>query len=82
MTGANILWLDGGAMEKNPLKAWRNRKQLSQADLAVLLGVKAMTVSRWERGVLLPRKKLWSKIEETTGIVPTQLVEHVKTEGA
>lgn len=70
------------AMEKNPLKAWRDRKQLSQADLAVLLGVKAMTVSRWERGVLLPRKKLWPKIEETTGIVASQLVEHVKMEGA
>jgi ribosome-binding protein aMBF1 (putative translation factor) len=65
-------------MEKNPLKAWRDDKQLSQAALADLIGVKAMTVSRWERGVLLPRKKLWPKIEETTGIVPTQLVEHVK----
>jgi len=33
------------------LRSWRNQACLSQAGLAVLLGVDKMTVSRWERGV-------------------------------
>ena len=32
------------------LQAWRKQADLTQAALAELLGVDAMTVSRWERG--------------------------------
>jgi len=68
-------------MDTNPLKVWRNRQtpKISQGKLAELLGVRAMTVSRWERGNHLPNKRHWPKIEEATGIAASDLVEHVKT---
>ncbi len=65
-------------MTENPLKAWRDAKELSQGQLGDLLGVKAMTISRWERGDHLPRKKHWSKIEEATGIAASELVGFMK----
>lgn len=52
--------------------------RLTQDDLGAKLGVDGMTVSRWERGDHLPRKRLWPKIEEVTGVTPSQLVDHVK----
>lgn len=67
-------------MFENPLKVWRGKQKLSQQELAIELGVKAMTVSRWERGGHMPRKKYWPKIEETTGIVPSQLIGFVQAE--
>lgn len=73
------MWLDDAAMDKHPLKVWRDDKRLSQEAVADLLRVKPMTVSRWERGSHLPNKKHWPKIEETTGIAPSELVGHVKT---
>lgn len=72
------MWLYDAAMEKHPLKAWRDNQGLSQEAAAEKLRVKPMTVSRWERGNHLPNKKHWPKIEETTGIAPSVLVEHVK----
>ena len=63
---------------ENPLKAWRDERKLSQVELGELLGVDGMTVSRWERGDHLPRKKHWAKIEAETGIAPSQLVGHIK----
>lgn len=76
------MWLDDTAMDKHPLKAWRDDRQLSQEAAAELLRVKPMTVSRWERGSHLPNKKHWPKIEEATGIAASRLVEFVKTEAA
>lgn len=65
-------------MNKNPLKTWRADHKLSQKQLAKLLEVKAMTLSRWERGDNFPRKKHWMTIEEVTGIAPSDLVGHVR----
>jgi transcriptional regulator with XRE-family HTH domain len=62
----------------NPLRAWRTDRQLTQVQLGKLIGVDGMTVSRWERGDHLPRKKHWAEIEKATGIAPSQLVGHVK----
>jgi transcriptional regulator with XRE-family HTH domain len=76
------MWLDDAAMNKHPLKAWRDDKRLSQEAVAEILRVKPMTVSRWERGSHLPNKKHWIDIEKATGIAPSQLVEFVKTEAA
>jgi hypothetical protein len=39
--------------------------------------VNAMTYSRWERGIHLPRKKHWPVIKEKTGIPPERLLELV-----
>jgi transcriptional regulator with XRE-family HTH domain len=65
----------------NPLKQWRGER--TQEEACELLGVDAMTLSRWERGVHLPRKKHWPKIEEVTGITASRLVESMKVcEGA
>jgi len=71
-------------MEKHPLKIWRDEQRLSQEATAELLQVKPMTVSRWERGSHLPNKRHWPKIEETTGIAASRLVEYVvaRTEAA
>lgn len=60
----------------NPLKTWRGAR--TQDEAGELLGVDAMTYSRWERGVHLPRKKNWPTIREKTGIAPEQLLGHLK----
>jgi DNA-binding XRE family transcriptional regulator len=59
----------------NPLKEWRGER--TQDEAGELLGVNAMTYSRWERGIHLPRKSMWSVIEKTTGIPPARLLELV-----
>jgi len=38
-------------MTPEQLKAWRARNGYSQSQLAEVLGVASMTISRWERGV-------------------------------
>lgn len=57
----------------NPLRQWRADRNLSQSELGDLIGVDGMTVSRWERGGHLPRKKHRQKIQEVTGIAPSEL---------
>jgi transcriptional regulator with XRE-family HTH domain len=57
----------------HPLASWRRANRLTQDALGDLLGVEAMTVSRWENGSSLPRTKLWPKIREVTGVTPEQL---------
>jgi DNA-binding XRE family transcriptional regulator len=59
----------------NPLKEWRGDR--TQAEAAKLLGVNAMTYSRWELGVHLPRKSQWPVIKKTTGIEPSRLLDLV-----
>jgi len=41
---------------------------LSQVELGARVGVDGMTVSRWERGESVPRRRFWSKLEEITGL--------------
>ena len=41
----------GYTMTPEQLKAWRKNNHYSQSQLAKVLGVATMTVSRWERGV-------------------------------
>lgn len=59
----------------NPLKEWRGAR--TQDEASELLGVNAMTYSRWERGVHLPRKKHWPVIKEKTGIPPEKLIAEI-----
>jgi transcriptional regulator with XRE-family HTH domain len=41
-------------MDRHSLRDLRKRLRLSQAEFGQLLGAHAMTVSKWERGVLSP----------------------------
>jgi len=60
----------------NPLRQWRGDR--TQDEACKLLGVNAMTYSRWERGEHLPRKTLWPRIQEVTGITPGMLAENME----
>jgi len=59
----------------NPLKEWRGER--TQDEAARLLGVNAMTYSRWERGVHLPRRSMWPVIKEKTGLPLERVLEFV-----
>lgn len=59
----------------NPLKEWRGDR--TQHEAAKLLDTDAMTYSRWERGLHLPRKSKWPVIKERTGIPLERLLEIV-----
>lgn len=54
----------------------RRRKELNltQEELGALLGVEGMTVSRWERGESLPRRKVWPRLEEVTGLPIAEII--------
>jgi transcriptional regulator with XRE-family HTH domain len=52
----------------HPLADCRRRLgNISQDAFGEKVGVDGMTVSRWERGESLPRRRFWPKIEELTG---------------
>lgn len=65
---------------KHPLRAYRNARGLSMADLADQLGVRTNTIWRWENG-RVPEQAMWARIEKVTGIKPDQIVRFV-VEGA
>lgn len=50
------------------IKDYRAHHKLSRAKLGERIGVDAMTIRRWERGDSLPRRGLWEKIKEETGV--------------
>lgn len=60
------------ALEK--LRKRREELNLTQEDLADQVGVEGMTVSRWERGESLPRRKFWSKLQEITGLEIAEII--------
>lgn len=60
----------------NPLKEWRGDR--TQDEAAKLLGVNAMTYSRWERGVHLPRRSKWPTIKDKTGVPLERMLEFVE----
>jgi DNA-binding XRE family transcriptional regulator len=45
-----IQWINIRVMTKDELRAWRKQGGLKQRELAQLLGVKNLAISRWERG--------------------------------
>ena len=48
-------------MNKDELKQWREKTGYSQGQIARVLGVNVMTVSRWERGIIrLPSFLKWA----------------------
>lgn len=58
---------------RNPIRAYREREELSLDELASRIGVKRNTVWRWENG-RMPERRLWPAIEKATGITPSDLV--------
>ena len=60
-------------MTDHPLKEFRDREKLSQGQLAELLGVSRVSVTRWENRTRLPDEKHLPRIHEKTGIQPSAL---------
>lgn len=52
--------------------------KISQEELGRRLGVEGMTVSRWERGESVPRRRIWPKLEEITGTPIAEILSHAK----
>jgi len=57
----------------NPIKKRREEKGLTQADLALLVGVSQIYISQFEIGGLVPSKRRIEKITEILGIGPETL---------
>jgi transcriptional regulator with XRE-family HTH domain len=49
---------------RRSIKALRKAREWTQAELAAALGVDTATVSRWERGLSLPRSKPAARLTE------------------
>ncbi|MBA7565840.1 hypothetical protein ES708_07525 [subsurface metagenome] len=54
----------------NPIKKRREEKRLTQAELALLLGVSQVYISQFETGGLIPSDIHIKKIAEILGISP------------
>lgn len=53
----------------------RERKKLTQAQLAARVGVDSMTVSRWERGVFSPTGRHLLALARALDATPEDLLE-------
>jgi transcriptional regulator with XRE-family HTH domain len=58
----------------HPIKRYRDRKGLTQGELAKLLGVSKATISRWEAGLRAPRRSDLPRISKMTGIELVELI--------
>ena len=56
------------------LREWRERRLLTQRELAELVGVTQGTINRIERGVHRPRLGTVRKLAEALGVDPDELV--------
>lgn len=59
----------------HPLRRWREERGLTQEGVGDLIGVSFVYISRWERGVFLPHRKYWEKIEGATGLSIAQFMD-------
>lgn len=62
-------------IENHPLRVFRERHDppLSQEELAKLIGINRVAVTRWESGARQPPICRLAKIKEVTGISPLDL---------
>lgn len=60
-------------MTDHPVKRWRRKYHLTQAQLAERCGVRVNTVARWERGEQIPRGAYLDRLLDLTGL-PTDAV--------
>lgn len=67
----------------HPLARARKKDGISQVQLGEMVGVDGMTVSRWENGVSVPRKRFWTKLEQFAGRPIAEILTAChKSEGA
>lgn len=59
--------------DANPIRAYREKRDLTVADLAKQIGVKRSTVWRWDKG-RAPDPDLWPAIIKATSITRQQLL--------
>lgn len=52
---------------EHPLRRWRRARDMTQGELAQLLGVRLFAVSRYERGERTPRPAVLARIRDVTG---------------
>ncbi|MBA7521086.1 hypothetical protein ES705_13188 [subsurface metagenome] len=57
----------------NPIKKRREKKGLTQVDLALMVGISQMYISHFETGGLTPSKSHIKKISKILGISPETL---------
>ena len=65
-------------MNYNLIKELRERKSLTQSELANLIGVNENTINDWENGKNLPDTNLIEKLSKALGISVVELVEGKK----
>jgi len=65
-----IIWHTEGAAMANHIKATREALGLSQGAFAQALGVDTATVSRWERGLVLPH---WENMKRVIVVLDSSL---------
>jgi transcriptional regulator with XRE-family HTH domain len=57
----------------HPLQVWRERRKLTQNDVAEMVGVDRVTVTRWENGSRLIDVPLLPAVAQATGIPAAKL---------
>jgi len=62
----------------NPIKKRRVEKRLTQAELALLVGVSQVYISQFETGGLIPSESQIKKITEILGISPETLNKELR----
>ena len=64
-------------MSGNIIKSMREKKELSQQQLADILGVSDRAVSLWESGAGFPDISLWPPLGQTLGVSPGEFTEGI-----
>lgn len=64
------------------LRELRKQSKLSQADLAKILGVHFINISRYERGISKPNSEALKRLAEALGVTTDYLIEGKTTEAA
>lgn len=59
----------------HPLKQYRVKMDLTQAEVARQFGVTKATISRWEAGLRFPQRTVLPRIAAVTGIPVADLIE-------
>ena len=64
------------------LRKWRERKNYSQKEVAISLGVAPPQISKWEAGVTEPSLENLIKLAELYGVTLDEIVGHAQPAGA